>query len=636
MQRIKIAVACHKPSQLPSNELFLPIHVGAKLSPLKMDITRDDSGDNISEKNPSYCELTAQYWCWKNLEADYYGLCHYRRYLCFSDPGIKRDLRNQITTSLLTKENLSRFGLDDEKKMRHEIESSDVIIGEEQKVSRLYTPRGNQNTAYEHWVAHDRALIDKDDLDCMLEILTEVSPEIGKATKEYLGGKTFLGFNCFILKKKLFDELCSVEFDTLQRLEDFVDTSKYGQQLSRIYGFMGEIISSGYFYYLEKTGKYKIKRVPLVYFAFSDPIDVRPINKPNVIHAIFNTADTRPELCAVTWRSFLDHVDSAHYYDCFMLLDDVTIGNQMVEMSKTHKNISLRLVNASGFRAFYKELYGLEDDNTKKNAEDISNHFSLLPYFPYIFREHHRAIVIDDNNIFVDSIKELDKQLKEQQTTISAPKDIVTRALINDIYRQTAEIRLSKVLKTPLNYFSTNILLWDFDKARKTKRKEEISNSFLYKDGFIGSRLRSKSEVMNIVYENDVTFLDQKYNVLFESNQLLKDKLSYAPLSDLRELTKARQHPVVITFLPNDPWEIMYSPTYRSYWQIAEKTGLLEIIRYRGTELSIYRSKHDNRSILIKLFPADSTMRGKLTKIFPPNSKRSDVVKKVLSLFHLR
>ena len=141
---------------------------------------------------------------------------------------------------------------------------------------------------------------------------------------------------------------------------------------------------------------------------------------------------------------------------------------------------------------------------------------------------------------------------------------------------------------------------------------------------------------MNIVYENDVTFLDQKYNVLFESNQLLKDKLSYAPLSDLRELTKARQHPVVITFLPNDPWEIMYSPTYRSYWQIAEKTGLLEIIRYRGTELSIYRSKHDNRSILIKLFPADSTMRGKLTKIFPPNSKRSDVVKKVLSLFHLR
>ena len=84
---IKIFVSCHKPGiHFPDNTLLQPIHVGAALSSIVIPgVQRDDDGDTISEKNKSYCELTGQYWAWKNTSADYYGFLHYRRYFNFTD-----------------------------------------------------------------------------------------------------------------------------------------------------------------------------------------------------------------------------------------------------------------------------------------------------------------------------------------------------------------------------------------------------------------------------------------------------------------------------------------------------------------------------------------------------------------------
>ena len=81
-----IVVATHKKYRMPNDPLYLPVHVGAegkkdaKGRPLDFGYQKDNEGDNISLKNPRYCELTGIYWAWKNLECDYIGLVHYRRY----------------------------------------------------------------------------------------------------------------------------------------------------------------------------------------------------------------------------------------------------------------------------------------------------------------------------------------------------------------------------------------------------------------------------------------------------------------------------------------------------------------------------------------------------------------------------
>ena len=81
MSTIKILLAQHKDAKVYNNDVYTPIQVGKSISNIDLGILGDDSGDNISHLNPYFCELTAQYWAWKNIhDVDYIGLCHYRRY----------------------------------------------------------------------------------------------------------------------------------------------------------------------------------------------------------------------------------------------------------------------------------------------------------------------------------------------------------------------------------------------------------------------------------------------------------------------------------------------------------------------------------------------------------------------------
>ena len=101
---IQIMIACHKPCDVPTESIYLPMHVGSVGKEVIPGFTRDDSGDNISEKNPVYCELTGLYWAWKHLECDYLGLVHYRRY--FTEKSKTDQKRKDAMECVLTRKEI--------------------------------------------------------------------------------------------------------------------------------------------------------------------------------------------------------------------------------------------------------------------------------------------------------------------------------------------------------------------------------------------------------------------------------------------------------------------------------------------------------------------------------------------------
>ena len=111
MADISLFVCCHQQSNVPEHSLLKQIQVGAKLSSNRFEnFLYDDTGDNISEKNRSYCELTAQYWACKNVDTDYYGFFHYRRFL-YPDTHAKSPYRieGEPTAKLLKKLRFNDF-----------------------------------------------------------------------------------------------------------------------------------------------------------------------------------------------------------------------------------------------------------------------------------------------------------------------------------------------------------------------------------------------------------------------------------------------------------------------------------------------------------------------------------------------
>ena len=96
---IKILVSCHKPVCIPCSDLYLPVHVGSLGKETIPGCQRDDCGENISDRNFTFCEMSGQYWAWKNLEADYVGQCHYRRFFNFDEKKYEEALEEYARRS---------------------------------------------------------------------------------------------------------------------------------------------------------------------------------------------------------------------------------------------------------------------------------------------------------------------------------------------------------------------------------------------------------------------------------------------------------------------------------------------------------------------------------------------------------
>ena len=236
---VKVIIAAHKKYQMPEDEMYLPVLVGAAGKNSIEDYQRDDEGENISALNPYFCELTGLYWAWKNLDADYIGLSHYRRH--FSYHPHADDLWDAVLKEKEIDADLGQVKVFVPKKRWYYIE-----------------------TLYSHY-KHTHYVFQ---LDETRKIISEKYPEFlnsfDKAVKQRWGYM----FNMMIMERGLFDSYCAWLFDILFELKRRLGEDGLTPFHSRYYGRISEIIFNVWLLEKKQTGKiskYEIKEIPFIH-----------------------------------------------------------------------------------------------------------------------------------------------------------------------------------------------------------------------------------------------------------------------------------------------------------------------------------------------------------------------------------
>lgn len=230
-----VAVATHKSYRMPEDPMYMPIQVGKALHPeVDLGFQTDDTGNNISSLNASYSELTAIYWLWKNCDAEYKGLAHYRRHFA-----------SRRSYSRLT----DRFGrVVGEREVKQLLQSADIIVP---KMRNYYI-----ETMYSHYMH----TLPGEHLVETRHIIEEFQPDYLPMFDEVMRSREGHMFNMFIMRRDRFDEYCAWLFPILEELTKHVDPSQYDAFGARYPGRVSELLLDIWL----KTKGYSYTELPVI------------------------------------------------------------------------------------------------------------------------------------------------------------------------------------------------------------------------------------------------------------------------------------------------------------------------------------------------------------------------------------
>ena len=203
---VKIYTMTHKKFQEAEDKnLYIPLHVGRENSE-DLGYLGDNTGENISDKNSLFGELTGVYWIWKNdKDSNYVGVCHYRRFFIYLQ-------KRKLLTEQQFEEVLGQY---------------DVIVSNAVEAEGTY--------AEEYQKSHN-----VEDLYAVGRAIKKLFPEDYPVFQEAIHQSKYYYGNLMVTGRELFSDYARWLFSIFEEAGKEIDVSSYDLYHKRVYGFLSE------------------------------------------------------------------------------------------------------------------------------------------------------------------------------------------------------------------------------------------------------------------------------------------------------------------------------------------------------------------------------------------------------------
>ncbi|ENH6239869.1 glycosyl transferase [Salmonella enterica subsp. enterica serovar Altendorf] len=620
MGKIKIYTCHHKPSAFLSADSINPLHVGKTNSYNEIGCIGDNTGNNISFKNPFYCELTAHYWVWKNEQlADFIGFMHYRRHFNFSDnQNFPEDNWGCVNYPLLNDTYEKQFGLDDQS-ITHCLKDTDILVPKKWMVTAA-----NSKNNYEHYKCGDALHIK--DYQIALDLLNEMYPEYMMAARQFNNAVDGYYTNMYVMRRDIFEHYSEWLFSILNRLENRISLNNYNAQEKRVIGHISERLFNIYLIHQQERNHYRIKELQRT-FIMQETFNgyLRPSFEKNNVPIVICFDDNYALCCGALLNSIITNSTLEHNYDIIVLDNNISsLNKQRLNMLIDNKvNIKLRFFNL----------------NTLSEIKEVFTraHFSAATYgrlfIPRLFRGYDKVVFIDADTVVESDIAEL-MHIDIGNNLVAAVKDIVMEGFVkfgamsdsSDGVMPSAEyLQKSLGMTNPDAYFQAGIIVFNILQMNTEGTFEKLMFAMKEKKYWFLDQ-----DIMNKVFYGRVHYLPLAWNV-YHGNGNTDTFFPNLKFSTYMAFLEARCQPKMIHYAGEQkPWNTTNVDFFENFMKYISNTPwqrdvYLRLNPYQEVQVEVPTVHHSpfllQTKIKIRLMPY-------LNRIAPQGSVRRNLLTK--------
>ena len=593
---LKIFLTYHNNSKKIQNDIFKPIHVGAEIASQHVvhnlsDMYSDNRGLNISEKNKTYCELTAQYWAWKNYEKidnpDYVGFMHYRRHFLFDKNLPEINILGCREFDNLDDDYKQKIGFFDSSLIENIVSKYDCIVGEKVDFTKFADFAQNKADFNSRWAYCTNKGLHEKDYDYMLNSIKKHFPEYGYIVDKFDKLTYNYWYNMFIMKKDLFFRYQNFLFTILEDCEKNMDMTYYDSQGVRTLGYLGERLLTIFVLKLQEENNVYIKEVPISFVKNTTAQEeLLPAFENNYAVLAMSSSDEYVPYLSVCLESIKRVAKPENNYDIIIFERSISDKNKQVLQNQMEcDNISLRFINPmeiiKNYDLKFPPFYNLEC------------YFRLA--CPLILRNFEKVIFTDVDLLYFKDPMDLYRQ-DVKGFPLAACQDFIMGALINNSEDPMAWLNYTKEvlkLENPYMYFNTGVMLINIPYFNQNNL------SFKLLDLVSKNEYRIlEQDGLNSYCKTNIKYIDTAWNFPV-ANEYYLSILELMPFKFIEKYNKDKKQPYIMHYAGiAKPWNELNENMVENWWICARYSPFYEKIISKC--LALQEEKLHNKMQVIK------------------------------------